>query len=176
MDGGSLQCEWFGSFLGKFHIKQLFNKHELIDLMRWIDVFSQSLSHSSPAYTSLTCLPVYTSLTCLHIARLLPHRSPVTYLFTGLQKAHLFMFFQISLWLWGVNTNGVFWFQDWNVTWYTSRPDLTQCFQHTVLVWFPCVYLWTCSPFYLLYLQLRLHQGIIPLSKLCCSKTVRKKC
>ncbi|XP_054478436.1 multidrug resistance-associated protein 1-like [Anoplopoma fimbria] len=61
---------------------------------------------------------------------------------------------------------------DWNLTWYTSKPDLTQCFQHTVLVWFPCVYLWTCSPLYLLYLQLRPHQGIIPLSKLCCSKTL----
>ncbi|XP_068585945.1 multidrug resistance-associated protein 1-like [Cebidichthys violaceus] len=61
---------------------------------------------------------------------------------------------------------------DWNLTWYTSQPDLTQCFQHTVLVWFPCVFLWTCSPLYLLYLQLRPHQGIIPLSKLCCSKTL----
>uniref|UniRef100_A0A671WVL8 ABC-type glutathione-S-conjugate transporter n=1 Tax=Sparus aurata TaxID=8175 RepID=A0A671WVL8_SPAAU len=61
---------------------------------------------------------------------------------------------------------------DWNLTWYTSRPDLTQCFQHTVLVWFPCVYLWTCSPLYLLYLQLRQHRGVIPLSKLCCSKTL----
>ncbi|XP_071328193.1 multidrug resistance-associated protein 1-like isoform X2 [Trachinotus anak] len=61
---------------------------------------------------------------------------------------------------------------DWNLTWYTSRPDLTQCFQHTVLVWFPCVYLWTCSPLYLLYLQLRPHRGVIPLSKLCCSKTL----
>ncbi|KAM8869402.1 multidrug resistance-associated protein 1-like isoform 3-T3 [Spinachia spinachia] len=28
----------------------------------------------------------------------------------------------------------VFWFQDWNLTWYTSQPDLTQCFQHTVLL------------------------------------------
>uniref|UniRef100_A0A8D3E7H0 ABC-type glutathione-S-conjugate transporter n=1 Tax=Scophthalmus maximus TaxID=52904 RepID=A0A8D3E7H0_SCOMX len=63
-------------------------------------------------------------------------------------------------------------FWDWNLTWYTSRPDLTQCFQHTVLVWFPCIYLWTCSPLYLLYLQLRPHRGVIPLSKLCCSKTV----
>uniref|UniRef100_A0A8P4G022 ABC-type glutathione-S-conjugate transporter n=1 Tax=Dicentrarchus labrax TaxID=13489 RepID=A0A8P4G022_DICLA len=62
---------------------------------------------------------------------------------------------------------------DWNLTWYTSQPDLTQCFQHTVLVWSPCVYLWTCSPLYLLYLQLRPHRGFIPLSKLCCSKTVR---
>ncbi|AWP14803.1 putative multidrug resistance-associated protein 1-like, partial [Scophthalmus maximus] len=63
-------------------------------------------------------------------------------------------------------------FWDWNLTWYTSRPDLTQCFQHTVLVWFPCIYLWTCSPLYLLYLQLRPHRGVIPLSKLCCSKTM----
>ncbi|KAG8010392.1 Multidrug resistance-associated protein 1 [Nibea albiflora] len=62
--------------------------------------------------------------------------------------------------------------EDWNLTWYTSRPDLTQCFQQTVLVWFPCVYLWTCSPLYLLYLQLRPHRGVIPLSKLCCSKTL----
>ncbi|XP_040914476.1 multidrug resistance-associated protein 1-like [Toxotes jaculatrix] len=61
---------------------------------------------------------------------------------------------------------------DWNLTWYTPRPDLTQCFQHTVLVWSPCVYLWTCSPFYLLYLQLRHHRGVIPLSKLCCCKTL----
>ncbi|XP_041825781.1 multidrug resistance-associated protein 1-like [Melanotaenia boesemani] len=61
---------------------------------------------------------------------------------------------------------------DWNLTWYTSRPDLTQCFQQTVLVWFPCFYLWICSPFYLVYLQLRSHRGIIPLSKLCCSKTL----
>ncbi|TMS00880.1 Multidrug resistance-associated protein 6, partial [Larimichthys crocea] len=62
--------------------------------------------------------------------------------------------------------------EDWNLTWYTSRPDLTQCFQQTVLVWFPCVYLWICSPLYLLYLQLRPHRGVIPLSKLCCSKTL----
>ncbi|XP_070706055.1 multidrug resistance-associated protein 1-like [Pempheris klunzingeri] len=63
-------------------------------------------------------------------------------------------------------------FWDWNVTWYTSRPDLTRCFQHTVLVWFPCIYLWTCSPFYLLYLQLRPHRGVISVSRLCCSKTL----
>nr|XP_040022283.1 multidrug resistance-associated protein 1-like isoform X1 [Gasterosteus aculeatus aculeatus] len=61
---------------------------------------------------------------------------------------------------------------DWNLTWYTSQPDLTQCFQHTVLVWSPCVYLWICSPFYLLYLWLRPDRGVIPLSKLCCSKTL----
>ncbi|CAK6982138.1 multidrug resistance-associated protein 1-like isoform X1 [Scomber scombrus] len=59
---------------------------------------------------------------------------------------------------------------DWNLTWYTTQPDLTQCFQHTILVWFPCVYLWTCSPLYLLYLKLRPPRGIIPLSKICCAK------
>uniref|UniRef100_A0A672J2R1 Uncharacterized protein n=1 Tax=Salarias fasciatus TaxID=181472 RepID=A0A672J2R1_SALFA len=54
-----------------------------------------------------------------------------------------------------------------------DQPDLTQCFQQTIMVWSPCVYLWTCSPLYLIYLQLRPHRGVIPLSKLCCSKTVR---
>uniref|UniRef100_A0A673B0A4 ABC-type glutathione-S-conjugate transporter n=1 Tax=Sphaeramia orbicularis TaxID=375764 RepID=A0A673B0A4_9TELE len=62
---------------------------------------------------------------------------------------------------------------DWNLTWNTDRPNLSRCFQHTVLVWFPCVYLWTCSPFYLLYLQLRPHPGVIHLSRLCCSKMVK---
>lgn len=63
--------------------------------------------------------------------------------------------------------------QDWNVTWLTSRPDITECFQHTLLLWFPCLYLWTISPLYLLYLQLRPPCCGIPLSKLCCCKTVR---
>ncbi|XP_061782919.1 multidrug resistance-associated protein 1-like [Nerophis lumbriciformis] len=61
---------------------------------------------------------------------------------------------------------------DWNLTWYTAKPDLTQCFQHTVLVWFPCSFLWTCCPFYLLYLQLRTPKQSIPLSILCCTKTL----
>ncbi|XP_028669916.1 multidrug resistance-associated protein 1-like isoform X1 [Erpetoichthys calabaricus] len=41
---------------------------------------------------------------------------------------------------------------DWNRTWYTPNPDLTLCFQNTVLVWAPCIYLWGCAPFYFLYL------------------------
>uniref|UniRef100_A0A8C1PL53 ABC-type glutathione-S-conjugate transporter n=1 Tax=Cyprinus carpio TaxID=7962 RepID=A0A8C1PL53_CYPCA len=61
-------------------------------------------------------------------------------------------------------------FQDWNVTWYTAHPDLTQCFQHTVLVWFPCFYLWVCAPFYCLYLRFY-DNGRISLSSLCCAKT-----
>uniref|UniRef100_A0A8C2FCZ3 ATP-binding cassette, sub-family C (CFTR/MRP), member 6a n=1 Tax=Cyprinus carpio TaxID=7962 RepID=A0A8C2FCZ3_CYPCA len=56
-------------------------------------------------------------------------------------------------------------FQDWNVTWYTAHPDLTQCFQHTVLVWFPCFYLWVCAPFYCLYLRFY-DNGRISLSSL----------
>ncbi|XP_056608084.1 multidrug resistance-associated protein 1 [Triplophysa dalaica] len=58
---------------------------------------------------------------------------------------------------------------DWNLTWYTAHPDLTQCFQHTVLVWFPCFYLWICAPFYCLYLRFYDH-GRISISSLCCAK------
>ncbi|XP_028841265.1 multidrug resistance-associated protein 1 [Denticeps clupeoides] len=64
---------------------------------------------------------------------------------------------------------------DWNLTWNTAHPDLTQCFQHTVLVWFPCFYLWLCTPLYLLYLTFHDH-GRISLSSLCCAKTVLGLC
>ncbi|ERE87911.1 multidrug resistance-associated protein 1 [Cricetulus griseus] len=43
--------------------------------------------------------------------------------------------------------------QDWNVTWHTSSPDFTKCFQNTVLTWVPCLYLWSCFPLYFLYLS-----------------------
>uniref|UniRef100_A0A6Q2X4Z6 Multidrug resistance-associated protein 1 n=1 Tax=Esox lucius TaxID=8010 RepID=A0A6Q2X4Z6_ESOLU len=42
---------------------------------------------------------------------------------------------------------------DWNRTWHSENPDLTQCFQNTVLVWLPCLYLWLCAPIYVLYLK-----------------------
>uniref|UniRef100_A0A8C9VL18 ABC-type glutathione-S-conjugate transporter n=1 Tax=Scleropages formosus TaxID=113540 RepID=A0A8C9VL18_SCLFO len=58
---------------------------------------------------------------------------------------------------------------DWNRTWYTPNPDLTQCFQNTVLVWAPCVYLWICAPFYFLYLYCN-DRGYIQLSNLCWAK------
>ncbi|XP_017570960.1 multidrug resistance-associated protein 1-like [Pygocentrus nattereri] len=64
---------------------------------------------------------------------------------------------------------------DWNLTWFTPNPDLTQCFQHTVLVWFPCVYLWLCAPFYFLYLRFH-HHGRISISSLCCAKTALGLC
>ncbi|KAK9957353.1 hypothetical protein ABG768_011605 [Culter alburnus] len=44
-------------------------------------------------------------------------------------------------------------FWDWNRTWQTHNPDLTPCFQNTLLVWIPCLYLWLFAPFYILYLK-----------------------
>ncbi|XP_077442262.1 multidrug resistance-associated protein 1-like isoform X2 [Vanacampus margaritifer] len=61
---------------------------------------------------------------------------------------------------------------DWNATWHTSKPELTRCFQLTVLVCLPCVFLWTCCPLYLLYLHLRPPRRPLPLSLLCCAKTL----
>ncbi|XP_039980041.1 multidrug resistance-associated protein 1 isoform X3 [Xiphias gladius] len=61
-------------------------------------------------------------------------------------------------------------FWDWNTTWYTANPDLTQCFQNTVLVWLPCLYLWMCAPFYLIYLRSH-DRGYICMSPLNKAKT-----
>lgn len=38
-----------------------------------------------------------------------------------------------------------FFFQNSNLTWYTDSPELTPCFQKTVLVWTPCLYLWVAA-------------------------------
>ncbi|XP_054389484.1 multidrug resistance-associated protein 1 isoform X8 [Pongo abelii] len=59
---------------------------------------------------------------------------------------------------------------DWNVTWYTSNPDFTKCFQNTVLMWVPCFYLWACFPFYFLYLS-RHDRGYIQMTPLNKTKT-----
>uniref|UniRef100_A0A8B9LV34 ABC-type glutathione-S-conjugate transporter n=1 Tax=Astyanax mexicanus TaxID=7994 RepID=A0A8B9LV34_ASTMX len=63
---------------------------------------------------------------------------------------------------------------NWNLTWFTPNPDLTECFQHTVLVWFPCFYLWLCAPFYFLYLGFH-DYGRISVSSLCVTKTVSQR-
>eukprot|EP00066_Takifugu_rubripes_P022062 XP_011611328.1 PREDICTED: multidrug resistance-associated protein 1-like isoform X2 [Takifugu rubripes] len=60
---------------------------------------------------------------------------------------------------------------DWNRTWYTANPDLTQCFQNTVLVWVPCIYLWLLAPFYCLHLYCH-DRGRIQMSGLCAAKMV----
>uniref|UniRef100_A0A3B5A3H6 Multidrug resistance-associated protein 1 n=1 Tax=Stegastes partitus TaxID=144197 RepID=A0A3B5A3H6_9TELE len=61
-------------------------------------------------------------------------------------------------------------FWDWNRTWHTSNPDLTPCFQNTVLVWLPCLYLWISAPLYLVYLR-RNNHGYICMSHLNKAKT-----
>lgn len=37
-------------------------------------------------------------------------------------------------------------FQNLNETWYTDYPKFTPCFQDTVLVWLPCIFLWLFTP------------------------------
>ncbi|XP_060921677.1 multidrug resistance-associated protein 1 isoform X1 [Labrus mixtus] len=61
-------------------------------------------------------------------------------------------------------------FWDWNRTWNTSNPDLTACFQNTVLLWLPCLYLWMSAPVYLLYLRSH-DRGYICMSHLNKAKT-----
>lgn len=62
-------------------------------------------------------------------------------------------------------------FQDWNRTWQTHNPDLTPCFQNTVLVWIPCFYLCLFAPLYILYLK-RNDRGYICMTHLNRAKTV----
>uniref|UniRef100_A0A8C4VBH8 Multidrug resistance-associated protein 1 n=1 Tax=Falco tinnunculus TaxID=100819 RepID=A0A8C4VBH8_FALTI len=62
------------------------------------------------------------------------------------------------------------WRQDWNLTWHTENPDFTQCFQNTVLVCIPCIYLWVCFPVYFLYLRCH-DRGYIQMSNLNKAKT-----
>ncbi|XP_038135917.1 multidrug resistance-associated protein 1-like, partial [Cyprinodon tularosa] len=62
-------------------------------------------------------------------------------------------------------------FWDWNRTWNTSNPDVTPCFQNTVLVCVPCLYLWICAPIYVVYLRSR-NRGYICMNHLNKAKTV----
>uniref|UniRef100_A0A8D2ABT1 ABC-type glutathione-S-conjugate transporter n=1 Tax=Sus scrofa TaxID=9823 RepID=A0A8D2ABT1_PIG len=60
--------------------------------------------------------------------------------------------------------------QDSNLSLHTDNPDLTPCFQNSLLAWAPCVYLWAALPCYLFYLR-RHQQGYIVLSHLSRLKT-----
>ncbi|XP_068065704.1 ATP-binding cassette sub-family C member 3 isoform X1 [Anomalospiza imberbis] len=62
-------------------------------------------------------------------------------------------------------------FWDSNLTIHTDNPDLTPCFQNTILAWIPGIYLWSALPFYLLYLK-RNKRGYIVLSVLSRFKTL----
>uniref|UniRef100_A0A1B0CDW9 ABC transmembrane type-1 domain-containing protein n=2 Tax=Lutzomyia longipalpis TaxID=7200 RepID=A0A1B0CDW9_LUTLO len=44
-------------------------------------------------------------------------------------------------------------FWDANLTWHTNEPDLTPCFQQTVLIWAPCVFLWAFSLIEIYYIR-----------------------
>ena len=41
--------------------------------------------------------------------------------------------------------------QDNGLSWNTSTPDLSKCFQKSVLLWIPCGFLWLCFPFLLIW-------------------------
>ncbi|NXG87129.1 MRP3 protein, partial [Stercorarius parasiticus] len=60
---------------------------------------------------------------------------------------------------------------DSNLSIHTDNPDLTPCFQNTILAWIPSIYLWTALPFYLLYLKHN-KRGYIVLSVLSRFKTL----
>ena len=62
-------------------------------------------------------------------------------------------------------------FWDANLSIHTDSPDLTPCFQNTILAWIPSIYLWTALPFYLLYLK-RSKRGYIVLTMLSRFKTL----
>ncbi|XP_026991190.1 multidrug resistance-associated protein 1 isoform X3 [Tachysurus fulvidraco] len=69
------------------------------------------------------------------------------------------------------SNNSVNPFWDWNRTWRAQNPDVTQCFQNTVLIWIPCFYLGLIAPFYFLYLKSH-NRGYICMSHLNKAKTV----
>ncbi|NXK73375.1 MRP3 protein, partial [Amazona guildingii] len=61
--------------------------------------------------------------------------------------------------------------QDSNLSVHTDNPDLTPCFQNTILAWIPSIYLWSALPFYLVYLKHN-KRGYIVLSVLSRFKTL----
>lgn len=46
--------------------------------------------------------------------------------------------------------------KDSNLTWHSDNPDLTPCFQQTVLVWVPCAFLWIFTLLEIYYIK---HSG-----------------
>ncbi|CAO2644874.1 ATP-binding cassette sub-family C member 3, partial [Lemmus lemmus] len=59
---------------------------------------------------------------------------------------------------------------DSNLSVYTNTPDLTPCFQNSLLAWIPCIYLWVALPCYLFYLRHH-RRGYIVLTRLSRLKT-----
>eukprot|EP00079_Xenopus_tropicalis_P030383 XP_012826370.1 PREDICTED: multidrug resistance-associated protein 1-like [Xenopus tropicalis] len=71
-------------------------------------------------------------------------------------------------WICRLNETEKFW--DINQTWHTDNPDFSQCFHNSVLNWIPSIFLFICSPFYVLYLR-RHGRGYIRMSALSKAKT-----
>uniref|UniRef100_A0A4W3JNK8 ATP-binding cassette, sub-family C (CFTR/MRP), member 3 n=1 Tax=Callorhinchus milii TaxID=7868 RepID=A0A4W3JNK8_CALMI len=65
--------------------------------------------------------------------------------------------------------SGLIW--DHQLAVHPVTPDLTACFQDTVLVWIPCVYLWAVFPLYYVYLRFN-NKGYIRVTILNRVKTV----
>jgi len=51
-------------------------------------------------------------------------------------------------------------FWDLDVTWNTDTPDFTPCFQKTVLVWVPCIFLWLFTPLEIFYAKSSINRNI----------------
>ncbi|GAB6030102.1 Multidrug resistance-associated protein 1 [Chamberlinius hualienensis] len=62
-------------------------------------------------------------------------------------------------------------FWDIHLTWNTTNPDFTECFQQTVLTWIPCALLWLTSPIEI-YILYRSRNQKIPWTILNIAKTV----
>lgn len=54
--------------------------------------------------------------------------------------------------------DSIFW--DSNITWDNGILEFTPCFQGTVLVWFPCVFLWVFSLFEVGYIKTSQYRDI----------------
>ena len=57
-------------------------------------------------------------------------------------------------------TNFFYLFQNQSLSWYTDDPDLTPCFQKTILVWVPCLFLWVWAPLETYYILSSKTKGI----------------
>lgn len=123
----------------------------------------------------ITCVSVWSWSNTSTEKHAMSYRITQLYFFFFFLPFFFFFFLNTGV-LWLLFLNWVFLppfppLQDWNLTWHTENPDFTQCFQNTVLVWVPCIYLWVCFPAYFLYLRSH-DRGYIQMSILNKAKTV----
>lgn len=53
-----------------------------------------------------------------------------------------------------------FTFQNSSLTWKTDDPSFTRCFEQTVLVWIPCLFIWIFSPLEYYYQEVSFNRYI----------------